>query len=263
MSGQVICPKYLDPRSPVVDVHTYGTIVPHILIDLGAAINVMTKETMLKLNLQGSLRKTTIVLQLIDHSRVTPKEIVEDVMVSIDSWEYPTDFLVLQPKAKLTGYPLILGRLWLAIADAYISCRAGNMTIKNGHMSKQLVLYPPTQPTLEHDLPLYFEEEEEDEVYYAQIYTLGATIGGGQQDEDDLIEHLLQIPTPSSLPLEEEVRETQNNHPIDLCLANSNPLCVKTVEFGLEKILSINPYFFALEEEKLCSMLRENLEAFA
>ena len=33
--GQVICPKYLDPMSPVVDVHINGTIIPHTLIDLG------------------------------------------------------------------------------------------------------------------------------------------------------------------------------------------------------------------------------------
>ena len=105
----------------------------------------------------------------------------------------------------------------MATVDAYISYSDENMTIKNGHMSKQLVLYPPAQPTLEHDLPLWLEEEEEeDEVYSAQIYALEATIGGGQQDEDDLIEHLLQSPTPSSLPLEEEVSETQRNHPIDL-----------------------------------------------
>ena len=85
-------------------------------------------------------------------------------MVSIDSWEYPADFLVLQPNAKLTGYSLILGRPWLATTDAYISYKVGNMTIKNMHMSKQLVLYPPAQPSLEHDLPLWLEEEEEDEV---------------------------------------------------------------------------------------------------
>jgi len=62
MLGQVICPKYLDPRSPVVYVHINGTMIPHTLIHLGAAINVMTKDMMLKLNLQGSLRKTTTVL---------------------------------------------------------------------------------------------------------------------------------------------------------------------------------------------------------
>ena len=62
MLGHVTCPKYLDPGSPVVDVHMNDTIVPHTLIELGAVINVMTKDTMLKLNLQGSLRKTTRVL---------------------------------------------------------------------------------------------------------------------------------------------------------------------------------------------------------
>lgn len=165
MLGQVICLKYLDPGSPVVEVNINGTIIPHTLIDLGAAINVMTKETLLKLNLQGSLRNTSTILHLENRSTVTPKGIVEDVMVSIDSWEYPADFLVLQPKENLTGYPLILGRPWLATIDANISHRTGNMTIKNGHMSKQLVLYPPAQPLLEHDLPLWLEEEDEDEFY--------------------------------------------------------------------------------------------------
>ena len=140
---------------------------------------------------------------------MTPEGIVEDVMVSINSWEYPTDFLVLQPKAKLTGYPLILGKPWLATTNTYIRCRAGNMTIKNGHMSKKLVLHPPPQPSLEHDLPLWLEEEEEDEVYSSQLYTLENSMGGGQSDEDDLIKHILQSPTPNTLSLEEVVKETE------------------------------------------------------
>ena len=129
-------------------------------------------------------------------------------MVSINSWEYPTKFLVLQPKANLNGYPLILGSPSLAIIDAYISCRARNITIKSGHISKYLVLYAPAQPSLEHDLPLWLEEEEEDEVYSSQLYTLETTMGEGQLDEDDLIEHIVQSPTPSTLSLEEVVKET-------------------------------------------------------
>eukprot|EP00253_Pinus_taeda_P030302 PITA_30302 len=136
MPGRVIFPKYVNPGSHVVDVHIDGIIVPHTFIDLVAAINVMTKETMLKLNLQGSLRKTTTILQLADKSTTTPQAVVEDVMVSIDSWAYPADFLVLQPKTKFHGYPLILGRPWLSIVDSYINCRTRNMTIKNGHFSK-------------------------------------------------------------------------------------------------------------------------------
>lgn len=85
MLGRVICPKYLDPGSPLVDVHINGTIIPHTLNDLGVAINLMTKDTMLKLILQSSLRMTSTVLQLADRSTMTPEGIVEDAMVSVDS----------------------------------------------------------------------------------------------------------------------------------------------------------------------------------
>ena len=91
----MICSKYLDPRSPVLDVDIDGIIVSHTLFDLGFSINVMTKETMLKLNLQASLRNTTTLMQLVDRSIVAPKGVVEDVIFYIDSWEYHTDFLVL------------------------------------------------------------------------------------------------------------------------------------------------------------------------
>ena len=61
MLGRVIFPKHLDHRITIVDVHIHGIIVPRTLIDLWAAINVMTKETILKLNLEGSLRITTMI----------------------------------------------------------------------------------------------------------------------------------------------------------------------------------------------------------
>lgn len=85
MLGRVICPKYLDPGSPVVYVHLDGIIVPISMIDLGAFIKVMTKDTILKLNLQGVLRKTTTMLQLVDQSMVSLEGFVENVMVSIKS----------------------------------------------------------------------------------------------------------------------------------------------------------------------------------
>lgn len=69
-------------------------------------------------------------------------------MVSVDSWEYPTDFLIINPKNRLDGHPLILGRHWLATADAYIGCREGSMTITRGSNIKNLALYSPTQPNV-------------------------------------------------------------------------------------------------------------------
>lgn len=69
----------------MVDVHIDGVIIPHTLTDLGVSINVMNKETRLKINLQESLRKTTTFLQHAHRSRVAPEVVVEDVMVSIVS----------------------------------------------------------------------------------------------------------------------------------------------------------------------------------
>jgi hypothetical protein len=69
------------------------------------------------------LRDTPTVLQLADRSIVKPEGMLEDIIISIDSWEYPTDFLVLQTKSQFNGYPLIFGRPWLATIDAYIGCR--------------------------------------------------------------------------------------------------------------------------------------------
>jgi hypothetical protein len=79
----------------------------------------MTRETMQALGLKG-LQETLIVLQLANISTIK----LEDVVISINSWEYPADFMILQPKTFLGGYPLILGRPWLAIVDAYNGCRS-------------------------------------------------------------------------------------------------------------------------------------------
>ena len=66
-------------------------------------------------------------------------------------------------------------------------------------------------------------------------------MGGKPQDEDDMIENLIQNPSPSASPLEDIVRETKNKPSIDLCVADPTPLCVKHIEFSLERTLKINP----------------------
>ena len=81
----------------------------------------MKIETVRKLGLTN-LRPTPIVLELADRSTINPEGILDDLIILVDSWEYPADFLVLQPNSQLGRHPLILGRYWIAIADACISC---------------------------------------------------------------------------------------------------------------------------------------------
>ena len=95
-----------------------------------------------------SVEPTSTLPELADRSVVRLEGTLHDVMVSVDSWEYPTDFLIINPKNWLDGHPLILGRPWLTTVDAYIGYRQGNMTITRGSNIKNLALYPTTQPSV-------------------------------------------------------------------------------------------------------------------
>lgn len=84
---------------------------------------------------------------------------IEDTILYIDSCECPTDFMILQPKIKLGGYPLILGQSWLATKDALINYQSSNMVIYNGEQTNQLTLYPPAQPLLETEDPVWVDSD--------------------------------------------------------------------------------------------------------
>jgi hypothetical protein len=87
MLGKLIIPKYLDLGSPLVNIHINNILVQNTLIDLRFAINVMKRDTMIRLNLQGFMRNMPIVLQLENRSIVKPDGMLEDIIISIDSWE--------------------------------------------------------------------------------------------------------------------------------------------------------------------------------
>ena len=96
--GKTLLDKYGDLENSVVTVQIGHTQIPNVLVDLGATINIMTIETVKKLGLTN-LRPTTTILELVYRSTIKPEGILDDLVISVDSWEYPTDFLVLQPKS--------------------------------------------------------------------------------------------------------------------------------------------------------------------
>ena len=56
----------------------------------------MTIETVKKLGLT-SIRTTPTILEMDDKYRIKPEGILDELVVSIDPWEYPVEFFVLQP----------------------------------------------------------------------------------------------------------------------------------------------------------------------
>jgi hypothetical protein len=109
MLGKTPLIKYGDPGNPTVTVKIGHTSIPHVLVDLGAEINIMPIETMQFLQLGTQIQPTPTVLELADRSTIRPERVIDDLVISVDSWEYPADFVIFQPKSHLGGHPLILG----------------------------------------------------------------------------------------------------------------------------------------------------------
>lgn len=143
MLGKIAVLKYGDPGCPLVTIIIENITILNILVDLGAAINVMTYEIMIKIRCIEAWPISTI-LQLVDKSTIVTYGIIEDVLVMVDSWEYLVDFMIVKIKSNISGYPIILGRPWLATTDAYIKCRTRNMSIYNGESTKNIIIYAST-----------------------------------------------------------------------------------------------------------------------
>ena len=92
----------------------------------------------------GELKPTNITLSLADRSVKIPKGIVEDVLVKIDKFYYPVDFVVLDTEPignEPNHVPIILGRPFLATANAIINCRNGVMQLTFGNMTLELNIF--------------------------------------------------------------------------------------------------------------------------
>ena len=135
--------KYKDPGSPTIPVNIGGNCIEKALLDLGASVNLMPHSVYKQLGL-GELEPTTITLSLADRSVKIPKGIVEDVLVKINNFYYPVDFVVLDtaPSSNESNHvPIILGRPFLATANAIINCRNGIMQLTFGDMILELNIF--------------------------------------------------------------------------------------------------------------------------
>ena len=135
--------KCKDLGSPTISVNIGGTCIVKALLDLGASVNLLPYSVYKQLGL-GELKPTNITLSLADRSVKIPKGIVEDVLVKVDKFYYPVDFVVLDIEPIASGpnhVPIILGRPFLATANAIINCRNGVMQLTFGNMTWELNIF--------------------------------------------------------------------------------------------------------------------------
>jgi hypothetical protein len=145
--------KYKDPGCPTITCMIGVSQIERALLDLGASVNLLPYSVYVQLGL-GELKPTTMTLQLADRSVKVPRGIVEDVLIKVDKFYFPVDFIVLdtEPVHNLgSQIPVILGRPFLATANALINCRTGVMKISFGNMTVELNIFHIRKQPLEYD----------------------------------------------------------------------------------------------------------------
>ncbi|CAL8119103.1 unnamed protein product [Prunus armeniaca] len=111
-------PKLEDLGSFDIPINIGDKKVGRAMLDLGVSINVMQYSVYQELGLEG-IKKTSIRLELVDHSIKYPKGIVEDILVQVNTLILPADFVVMDMEDNPYGDrvdPILLGRPFMATA---------------------------------------------------------------------------------------------------------------------------------------------------
>nr|XP_009587609.1 uncharacterized protein LOC104085313 [Nicotiana tomentosiformis] len=112
-----------DPGSFIIPCSLGSETFDKSLCDSGVSINLMPLSIFRRLDGElGVIKSIPVSLQLVDQTTILPEEIIEDILVRMDKFMFPIDFIVVDMEVK-KEVPLILGRPFLftgrVILDIY------------------------------------------------------------------------------------------------------------------------------------------------
>ncbi|XP_070036018.1 uncharacterized protein [Nicotiana tomentosiformis] len=125
-----MAPKLEDPGAFTISCTIGSADFAKALCDLEASINLMPYSVFKKLGI-GQPRPTSMRLQLADRTMKRPLGIIDDVLVWVDKFILPTDFVILDCEVDYE-VPIILGRPFLATWKALVDVEAGELTFQVG-----------------------------------------------------------------------------------------------------------------------------------
>ncbi|CAN6680009.1 unnamed protein product [Malus baccata var. baccata] len=131
----------------------------------GASVNLMPYSVFQKLG-EGELKPTSVSLQLADRSVTYPLGILEDVIIKVDKFCLPADFIVLDMEED-KEVPLILGRPFMATSRTLIDVEAGTLTLRVQGKSVVFKLFEVIKRPLE--LEECFRVDVLDEIAHANF----------------------------------------------------------------------------------------------
>ncbi|XP_070032146.1 uncharacterized protein [Nicotiana tomentosiformis] len=121
-----------DPRSFNIPFSLGSINFDKSLYDSGASINLMPLSIYRKLEKEiGEIRSAPISLQLADQTTLIPEGIVEDVLVRVNKFVFPVDFIVVNMKEN-KEVPLILGRPFLATGISILDIHERKLVLRVG-----------------------------------------------------------------------------------------------------------------------------------
>ena len=127
----------MDPGAPIVDVFIDGCFIQGAKIDSGSSVNLMSAETMEEIGLT-TMTTTSIILRMVDQSRVKILGIVRRVPTLIGGISFKISYIIFKVSDSLSPYSILLGRPWLWKSKAVDDWNTGTITIGKG--SKKIVL---------------------------------------------------------------------------------------------------------------------------
>ena len=123
--------KMQDLDSITIPCTTRNSKMGKALCDLGVTINLMSLSVMKRLSLR-ELTPTTMTLQMVDRSLAQPEGILEDVLIKVENFIFPMDFVVINIEED-KQVPLLLGKPFLATRAALIDVKKRELTLRVGN----------------------------------------------------------------------------------------------------------------------------------
>ncbi|GJY99646.1 putative reverse transcriptase domain-containing protein [Tanacetum coccineum] len=134
-------PKDEDPGSLILHCFIRKLDFKNALADLGASISIMPFSMYKRLGI-GKLELINMIIKMADNTKCTPKGIVENLLIKIDKFIFPVDFVILDMVEDIQ-MPIILERPLLATAHAKVDIFRKSISLEVG--SEKEIVYKLTE----------------------------------------------------------------------------------------------------------------------
>ncbi|XP_052622339.1 uncharacterized protein LOC128127704 [Lactuca sativa] len=129
-----------DPGNIIISCQFGNEVVTQALTDSGASINLMPFSFFKRLNLPEP-RPVNMKIHLPDKTIIHPQGVCEDLLIKVDKFIFPVDFVVIDMEEDLE-IPIILGRSFLNTACALIDVCESTLTLRVGDESTMFRAVP-------------------------------------------------------------------------------------------------------------------------